>query len=207
MATTAEFWDNLAEKYAADPIKDMASYEHTIDRVRSYLHAGDVVLEVGCGTGSTALLLADTGATITGTDISGGMISIANRKLASEGLTNVSFHTQPANWTEPDKQYDAILSFNLLHLVKETEDTVAKLASALKPGGLMITKTPCLRGNPIYPILIGAMRLIGKAPYVRMFSPAQVDEMFRAEGLEILETGQFPKKPPSHFVVARKASS
>ncbi|NRB00946.1 MAG: class I SAM-dependent methyltransferase [Rhodobacteraceae bacterium] len=204
MTETAEFWNNAAEKYATDPIKDQASYDHTLDRVRSYLRTEDSVLEVGCGTGSTALLLAGGVAEYTATDFSSEMIRIARGKLADAGPQTLSFEVQEAGWVAPGKTYDAILGFNLFHLVRDVEGAVASLSKALKPGGVMITKTVCLRGNPIYPVMIGAMRLVGKAPYVRMFSPAQLDALFEAAGFDVIETGQFPKRPPSHFVVARK---
>ena len=35
----ARFWDRIARKYAADPIKDMDGYPRTLDRTRHYLHA------------------------------------------------------------------------------------------------------------------------------------------------------------------------
>ncbi|MEL6287025.1 MAG: class I SAM-dependent methyltransferase, partial [Pseudomonadota bacterium] len=49
------------------------------------------VLELGCGTGSTALLLAPSVAQITGTDISGEMVRIANGKAADQGAQSVTF--------------------------------------------------------------------------------------------------------------------
>ena len=58
MQETMKFWDGIAEKYAKRPISDMAAYEYTLGRTRSYLKPEDQVLELGCGTGSTALLLA-----------------------------------------------------------------------------------------------------------------------------------------------------
>ena len=41
--------------------------------------------------------------------------------------------------------YDRVLAFNVLHLVEDLEATVEACASALRPGGLLISKTPCLR--------------------------------------------------------------
>ena len=49
----------FAPKYAKSPIKDVPAYEYTLGRTRSYLKPTDAVLELGCGTGGTALKLAD----------------------------------------------------------------------------------------------------------------------------------------------------
>ena len=54
----AHFWDRIARKYAADPIADAAGYEATLRRVQALLSANQDVLEIGCGTGTTALRLA-----------------------------------------------------------------------------------------------------------------------------------------------------
>ena len=53
-ASQARFWDRIAPKYAADPIADLAGYEATLQRVQGLLSTQHDVLEIGCGTGSTA---------------------------------------------------------------------------------------------------------------------------------------------------------
>ncbi len=58
LARKARFWDRIAVKYAADPIADPAGYETTLRRVQDLLTTDQDVLEIGCGTGTTALRLA-----------------------------------------------------------------------------------------------------------------------------------------------------
>ena len=97
----ATFWDKAAKKYAASKIADMGGYEETLARTRSFLHAEDHLLEIGCGTGSTALKLAPSVRQMTATDISGGMLAIANEKLQNTGLTNLNFvRTEATNAIE-----------------------------------------------------------------------------------------------------------
>jgi len=59
MQNQASFWDKTAKKYAAQPIGNMDAYTETLVRTRTYLHPDHKVLELGCGTGTTALRLAD----------------------------------------------------------------------------------------------------------------------------------------------------
>ena len=73
----AAFWDKAAEKYAKSAIADPDAYEYTLGRTRTYLKPTDNVLELGCGTGSTALVLASDVAKISAVDISKGMLEIA----------------------------------------------------------------------------------------------------------------------------------
>ena len=90
MIQNATFWDKVAPKYAKSPIADQAAYEYTLDRTRTYLNPKDSVLELGCGTGSTALLLAPDVKQITAIDLSPGMLVIAREKAAKAGVNKHS---------------------------------------------------------------------------------------------------------------------
>src|SRR5262245_8975198 len=90
-ATDARFFDRIARKYAAAPISDMEGYERTIDRTRQLLRTSDTVLEVGCGTGTTALKLAPHVARMVATDLAANMIAIAREKAAAQGCANAEF--------------------------------------------------------------------------------------------------------------------
>ena len=92
----ASFWDKAAEKYARDPISNMAAYEETRDKMRAILQPHHRVLEIGCGTGSTALELADRVASYLATDLSGEMIRIAKTKQTSETPPQLSFEAREA---------------------------------------------------------------------------------------------------------------
>lgn len=207
------FWDRIARKYAKDPVRNQAAYEKTLDRTTEHLGPEDRVLELGCGTGSTALLLAGNVSSYLATDFAGGMIEIAEEKLsvgkadgtAPEGLSfavadGFSEKVEPMN----GGHYDAVLGFNFLHLVENPEDLLARVHHLLKPGGLFISKTVCLRRRAwLFLPLIKALQLVGKAPYVRMFSFDVLERTIAEAGFEIIETGTYPA-PYSRFVVARK---
>ncbi|MDZ4173268.1 MAG: class I SAM-dependent methyltransferase, partial [Hydrogenophaga sp.] len=86
----AMFWDRIADKYAADPIEDIAGYEATLKRVQDFLSDDQDVLEIGCGTGTTALRLAPLTHRWLATDLSTNMISIARQKLAAQPVPQLS---------------------------------------------------------------------------------------------------------------------
>ena len=77
MNDEARFWDKRAEKYAQRPVADQAAYEKKLEITRRYFNPDSVVLEIGCGTGSTALAHAPYVGHILATDISPNMIGIA----------------------------------------------------------------------------------------------------------------------------------
>ena len=51
----AAFWNRVARRYAAMPMRNPDAWEETLARVTARLSPTDRVLELGCGTGSTAL--------------------------------------------------------------------------------------------------------------------------------------------------------
>ena len=211
--SSASFWSKTARKYAASPVRNQAAYETTLARTTEHLGPEDSVLELGCGTGSTALLLAGSVRSYLATDFAGGMIEIAESKLdaertggtAPQGLRFAVADVFSAKVEPKDNAgYDAVLAFNFLHLVEEAEDTLARVRQLLKPGGLFISKTACLKRRAwLFGPLIKVMQLFGKAPYVRMYSFDALEGSIRAAGFEIVETGTYPA-PYSRFVVARR---
>jgi len=168
-ARKARFWDRAARKYAADPIADMPGYEATLKRVQTLLSTEQNVLEIGCGTGTTAMRLAPHTLRLLATDVSAGMIAIAQEKLAAEPIPQLSFAVADADVpTSAQGEFDVVLAFNLLHLVSDLDRALEAAAQALRPGGLLISKTACISEmNPLIPHLaLPLMRAIGKAPHV-----------------------------------------
>ncbi|MTI44472.1 class I SAM-dependent methyltransferase [Roseibium hamelinense] len=209
--TPPRFWDKAARKYAAMPLRNQADYESWLARVVEHLGPDDKVLEVGCGTGSTALRLAPHVGAITATDYAPTMIEIANEKRAQTKLSNLTFRTadpfDPSNEAAKavgGENFDAVLAFNLLHLLADPENALECLRTLVKPGGLFISKTVCLKDSAwLFAPIIGALRLVGKAPRVRMMSPAGVENIITGAGFEILERQTFGARAKGHFLVAR----
>ncbi|MFS4582381.1 class I SAM-dependent methyltransferase [Phaeobacter sp. C3_T13_0] len=210
MTTDAGFWDKIAPKYAKSTIKDEAAYQYTLARTRSYLKADDSVLEVGCGTGSTAITLSDAVSKITATDMSSGMLSIAGDRAANAGVGNVTFQ-HCSDDALPDGPYDVVMAFNLLHLLPDLDAALAAVAARVRSGKLFVSKTPCLgeaRGSFtywMYSVLIPVLRLVGKAPSnVYFLSIAELETSIEQAGFEIIETGNYPVSTPGRYIVARR---
>lgn len=196
------FWTNIAERYAARPVSDPNAYAHTLERTTEHLNPTDTVLEIGCGTGTTALKLAPSVTQYLATDYAEGMIEIARAKPAADTLR---FEIADDQMTAlKADEFDVALAFNLLHLLPDLESTLARVSTVLKPGGHFISKTPCIAGNPFFAVVIAALRLVGRAPYVAMLRPAQLKDKIRQAGFEIVEVADHNKGNRGHFIVARK---
>jgi len=210
MASDRKFWNKIARKYATSKISDMASYEYTLARTQSHLLQTDHVLELGCGTGSTALVLAPCVGAYLGTDLSDEMIAIAREKNAHDGVAHLRFDTFDLRAHQMDQQFDAILAFNLLHLVPDLNAALRRIDHMLKPGGVFISKTICYssdwRGIALRAIMavVPILRAFGKAPYAKITTIPDLHSRIDALGYKVLEQGNHPASPPRRYIVARK---
>ena len=205
LTQTASFWDRLAERYAAQPVKDPKSYEITLDRVRAHLKPADRVLEIGCGTGTTALKLADAAAEITATDVSGKMIEIAQRKADAANVSNVSFEVAEVDAIEARAaSLDAVLALSLIHLLEDRDRAIARVFELLKPGGIFVSSTVCLGDSMKWFRFVGPIgRALGLMPYVSVFSVHELEQSIRRAGFDI-EIQWQPGDGRTVFIIARK---
>lgn len=206
----SRYWDKVARSYAAAPIADMVGYERTLECVHQWLRPTNRALEVGCGTGTTALRLAPLVASYLGTDVSAHMVAIARVKLALHPRPGLQFEAADADAPLANgAHYDAILAFSVLHLVQDLDATIAACSAVLVPGGLLISKTPCLAEmNPLIPwVLVPLMRAIGKAPPVHNLDQDALCAAMKRQGLEILAVERHAGKGRDvrPFIVARKS--
>lgn len=220
MITQAQFWNRIARRYAADPIADLPGYDATLARVRALLRPADAVLELGCGTGSTALRLAPAVRRYLATDLSREMVAIARERLASQPTPNLAFAvadaTAEASLSAPEQAprpgaapgFDLLLAFNLLHLLPDLNGSLARLLRPLRPGGLFVSKTACVgEMNPLIPRLaIPVARWLGKAPPVQVFRAEALLAALERQGLRIeaVERHGTKGRDIRVFVVARK---
>ena len=80
------FWDTASKDY--DKTEERFEYIHSKSRenTKKYLNSSDIVLDYGCGTGTTYCELANRVKEIHAVDISSKMIEIAKRKAVAVKL-------------------------------------------------------------------------------------------------------------------------
>jgi len=138
------------------------------------------------------------------------MIAIAKEKLASQPTPQLSFALADADVPMFGSAiYDRVLAFNMLHLVSDLDQTLAMAAQALRPGGLLISKTPCIAEmNPLIQYLaLPLMCAVGKAPrLIQRLDEARLRAALSRQGLllDSVERHGTKKKDFRVFIVARK---
>lgn len=128
----------------------VAIYDEAMDPDRSDLDVYVViadelgarsVLDIGCGTGTFALLLADRGLEVTGVDPAGGSLHVARAKPDAERVYWIHGDATAL----PSMQVDlATMTGNVAQAIVDPQDWEATLRGvydALRPGGHLVFET------------------------------------------------------------------
>ncbi len=206
MDQSARFWDKIAERYSKRPITDEAAYQKKLQVTREYFRPDMQVLELGCGTGSTAITHAPYVKHIQAIDISSKMIEIAQGKADAKNVKNVTFKRSTIDeFSVSDQTLDAVLGLSILHLLDNKEEVIARIHKMLKPGGIFVTSTACIADTmKFFKIIAPIGKFFGLMPLVNVFTTKELEDSLTNAGFEIDYQWQ-PGKNKAVFIVAKKA--
>ena len=205
MDRESRFWNKRADNYSKRPVSDEATYEKKLEITRKYFRPDMEVLELGCGTGSTALAHAPYVKHILATDLSTRMVEIGRDKAKAAGIDNVTFAAASADGLDvPDGSIDAVMGHNLLHLLENKEQVIDDVHRMLKTGGLFVTSTACIGDMMfLFRLIVPVGRSLRLFPLVKVFTAAELKQSLDKAGFEI-EHEWLPKKNAALFIICRK---
>jgi ubiquinone/menaquinone biosynthesis C-methylase UbiE len=108
---------------------------------------GARVLELGCGTGALACMLAEHGFDVTAIDVSASAIALARSVAQARGLAARFEVGDACTWQAPADSFDVVVDSHLLHCIVgpvERRQLLANLRRALRPEGEFWTETMAL---------------------------------------------------------------
>lgn len=116
---------------------------------RLVLAPGDAVLDVGCGLGGSAFLMArEYGARVHGIDVSANMIALATVKCREEGLEDrVTFTRGDCLDLTESRVYQAVYSRDVFLHIADKSRLFATLLEVLVPGGRLLFTDYCRSEN------------------------------------------------------------
>lgn len=206
MTHSSAFWDKFAERYSKKPVADEAAYQEKLRITREYFRPDMEVLEIGAGTGSTAIAHAPFVKHLRATDISSKMIEIAKDKATALEIDNITFDVGAIDdLNVADQSVDAVLALSVLHLVEDRDEVIAKVHKMLKNGGVFVTSTVCLGETMRFLKFIGPVgRFLGFMPMFRVFTTQELADSLIAAGFALDYQWQ-PGRGKAMFIVAKKA--
>ena len=146
------------------------------------------ILDLGCGTGSTTLMLkqAFPQAQVTGLDLSPYMLVMADHKANKAGLDLQWRHGNAEETGFPDASFDVVTASLLFH---ETPPTVSKSIlqecfRLLTPGGAVLI----LDGNQKTIRQVEWLTEVFEEPYIKDYAAGSVDAWMGAVGFEAVQT-------------------
>ena len=190
--------------------------EGLVDRLRS----GIDVIDVGCGHGHAANLIADAfpASRVTGIDISEQGIAAARAEADELRLTNARFEVRDALSLEP-ASYDLVTAFDVIHDLPAPAETLAAIHAALRADGIFlmvdIAASSELHENlehPLGPALYTAsifhcmtVSLANDGPGLgTMWGEQTALELLRAAGFENVEVERVEADILNAYYIARK---
>lgn len=96
---------------------------------------GEVILDVGCGTGELTHDISTAGASVVGIDASPSMIDAAHGRYP-----HLDFRVEDAAALPFESHFDAVFSNAALHWVRDAGAAATGMARALKPGGRLVVE-------------------------------------------------------------------
>ena len=151
------------------------------------------VIDIGCGGGLLSEGMAALGAQVTGIDLSEKALSVARLHLYESGhVIDYRLISAEAMAAEAPGSFDHVTCLEMLEHVPDPASTVAACARLVKPGGQVFLSTLNRNAKAYLVAVLGAEYLLQLLPrgthdYSRFLKPAELAQLCRKAGLEVLE--------------------
>lgn len=199
-----KFWDRIASKYDRIEQKDIA-YKIFIEKARAYLKVEDRILDFGCGTGLICNEIASNVGFIHAIDTSTKMIEISENKASARKIQNIDFaRTTIFDDKFKEGSFDAIIAFNILHLLEEPQKYFKRVSQLLKPGGFVLSATPCMSEAPLLKNVLKFFSLIGLTPKLNSFTSTEMKQLFLKASFKLIELNKIKPKSPQYICILKK---
>jgi len=188
-----KYWDRLASNFDQDTLYVTGVKFNQV--IRGWLveqfNEGDVVLELGCGTGFYSEMVIGRVKKLTATDLAPAMIEQAKRNLAQ--FTNVEVRIEDCyNTSFKDNVFDRVLMVNLLHIVMDPLTVLMEGHRVLKDNGRIVIVDGTGYGMSFVKKMALGIRFLRRwgrpCSYGRNLRPEELVGMVREAGFVVEES-------------------
>lgn len=177
-------FDRWSETYERDSAARWLREVQTEALAALALTPGDVLLDVGCGTGAAVRDAARTTTRAVGFDLSPEMIEQARSRATSQGLTNVEFREGDVSGPLPfaDATFTALVCTTAFHHFPRPRDTIAEMSRVLAPGGRLVIADANRRHPAVF--ALDLVLRTAQPSHVGFRSPSRLMHDLTAAGLQ-----------------------
>lgn len=206
-------WNRLAKQYDRQVSGYDQAYKRSIQKVLQHINSTSSVLEIACGTGIISFGIAANVKKLIAVDLSEQMIAIARQKAQERGIHNLDFQVADGYALQyAEASFDAILLFNVLHVVKEPDTLLREVRRLLRPDGVILTATDCYAepaplGIRVQLVVQKLLKACGVIPYLCYYTKAGLEATIRRNGFEVIETDIVHQAPVNYYVAAHKSGA
>jgi ubiquinone/menaquinone biosynthesis C-methylase UbiE len=135
-------WDAEAATYDDEPdhgLRDPAVRAAWAARLRAWLPEPPAdVVDLGCGTGSLSVLVAEAGHRVSGLDLAAPMVAAAEAKARAAGVAAAFRQGDAAAPPYPAGSADVVLSRHVLWALADPDEALRRWVAILRPGGRLV---------------------------------------------------------------------
>lgn len=166
----------------------------TVDYERLGLHAGDRLLDIGCGFGRHSYEALRRGADVVSSDFSIPELVEVDQTVAAmesygelpDGVSSASCNGDVTQLPFPDASFDRIIASEILEHIDDDRGALAELVRVLRPGGTFAATVPATLPEQICWKLTDeyhAPKVEGG--HVRIYGRGELGERMEEAGLEV----------------------
>ncbi len=139
------------------------------------------------------------------------MINEAIKKKDETNITNISFSQGTIFNDDFEKSsFDKIIAYGIIHLLEDNESVIQRIHELLKPGGLFISTTACLKDKMAFKNSIEfkaylLIKRLGIFPlHLNKFKTNDVEKLIVNQNFQIVEAEKIFHGISISYIVARK---
>ncbi len=204
--SAAAFWNARAQSYDRRLSALPAAYRDLLPRCRALLKRSDRLLDLGCGSGQAACVLAGAVRSVQACDLAPNMLDIAAAHARERDIPNITFSLQDAAALDfADEAFDAALSLAVVHLMDHPDQAMAELRRVIRPGGLLFLSA-YLAGQSALSRAGNALMSLGGYRDPQRWNAGSFRGFVEGQGFHIQDSVLYPMFPiPMQFYICRKS--
>lgn len=135
-------WESQASTFDDEPdhgLRNPTTREAWRNLLLEHLPAAPAdVIDLGCGTGSLSVLLAESGYRVRGLDFAAAMVNVATEKAAKASVPVEFIQGDAGAPPYEPASCDVVLSRHVLWALPDPDDALRRWCELLRPGGRLV---------------------------------------------------------------------